>query len=445
MSTGKKIIHVVHCIDTEGPLHEPLEATFERLRYVFGVTLEPTRENLRRLQDGEVDLGGNEAAVRQMVAPELLRYNDTWDAVDRMLEDALNPPFRDSFTDSFGGHWIYNWFCVDHVGYEGNPRRRDMGYGNVFDHYFRYVRAQGMRDGFQFHYHPMPFSRQAHHCATHYFAHADTLFRSLAWRIIERGWFPSCYRPGFHTIRPDSHWFLEQFLPFDFSNQATDEASGQKDMAGGRFGDWRRAPATWVPYRPDHDDYQRPGNCRRHTMRCLNVGTRTRCLRQSDVDQAFAEAGQGLPVILAFADHDFRDIRPDVRAVAAMLEDAARRHPGVGYRFCEAREAARSALGLDAAKPLALKAAWQGDTLLLEADRPIFGPQPFLALKTRTGQYLHDNFDIQTPFRAWSYVLDAQTVPAGTVEAIGAGACDAAGNVTVVRAAPGGPAESFHW
>ena len=32
--------------------------------------------------------------------------------------------------------------------------------------------------------------------------------------------FPRRIVPGFHVIRPDSHWFLEQHIPFDFSNQA---------------------------------------------------------------------------------------------------------------------------------------------------------------------------------------------------------------------------------
>lgn len=57
---AKNILYVVHCIDTEGPLNETLDATFERLWSIFGVKLAPTKDNLMRLQRGEVDLGGNE-------------------------------------------------------------------------------------------------------------------------------------------------------------------------------------------------------------------------------------------------------------------------------------------------------------------------------------------------------------------------------------------------
>ena len=59
----------------------------------------------------------------------------------------------------------------------------------------------------------------AHYCATHYFATGNRLFEILARDIIDRHWFPAVNRPGFHVTRPDSHWFLEQFIPLDYSNQ----------------------------------------------------------------------------------------------------------------------------------------------------------------------------------------------------------------------------------
>jgi hypothetical protein len=422
-------------VDTEGPLHESLAATFQRLRDNHGLDLEPSRQTLRRLQAGEMDLGGREAAVATMLAPRLLAYNDTWDKLDAMLEEITSPAYRDRLSDSFGGGWIFNWFCLDHVGYEQNPRRRDMGFHNIFDHYRQFLRdSQSDRDGLHFHYHPMPFSRQGHHSATHYFAHCDSLYQVLCRRIIDRGWFPSCNRPGFHVTRPDSHWFLEQFIPFDFANQALDQDDeSQPDLAAGRFGDWRRAPRHWQPYHPRHDDYQTPGGCRRWILRCLNVGTRLRLLRQEDVDQAFEQAAQGLPVVLAITNHDFRDMRPDLEGMHEMLTRAARRHEGVKFRYCEARQAARLALGLEERPPLVLEASLRGNLLEVSSDAPIFGPQPFLALKTLTGAYYHDNLDFQEPGRRWSYTLDSQTLERQALEAVGLAACDHTGNVTVLK------------
>ena len=61
--TADHTVYIVHCTDTEGPLHESLEATFERLDYIFGLQLEPSTATLGQLQRMELDLGGMEEQV----------------------------------------------------------------------------------------------------------------------------------------------------------------------------------------------------------------------------------------------------------------------------------------------------------------------------------------------------------------------------------------------
>src|SRR3569833_595736 len=162
-------VYIVHCIDTEGPLHESLTATFERLRDIFHLEWEPSETTLRKLQAGTLDLNGIEAAVQRVVDPHLLAYNDTWDKVDAMLARIMSEEFRKRLPDSAGEGWVYNWFCVDHVDYDVNPRRRDMGYHNVFEHYSWLLKQNiQCRDGLHFHYHPHSFSREAHRSATHW-------------------------------------------------------------------------------------------------------------------------------------------------------------------------------------------------------------------------------------------------------------------------------------
>lgn len=429
---SNRTVYVVHCIDTEGPLYESLAATFQRVKKTFGFDIEPTRKNLRKLQNKKIDLGGREEAVAMMTNPQLMRYHNTWASLDEMMDRIMSGDFRQSMLDSYGGGWSYNWFCVDHVGYEVNPRRRDMGYHNIFDHYHELVTPEWTGvDGLHFHYHPKPFNRFAHHNATHYFAHSDTLFQTLARRIIDRRWFPCTNRPGFHVNRPDSHWFFEQYIPFDYSNQSFEGIQDQPDVAEGRLGDWRRAPKTWQPYHPDHDDYQKPGACRRWIMRCLNVGTRYANITQKDVDQAFEESREGKPVILAFTNHDFRDIAPDVESVRKMLAVSAVKYPEVKFKFSEAREAVRSALDLPSRGPCRLDLKMDGSRLTIKSDFHTFGPQPFFAIKTVTGNYYHDNLDFQEPFKEWAYTFDDETFALRAVESAGVGTCDAYGNVTV--------------
>lgn len=433
-------VYIVHCIDTEGPLYESLDATFDRLQAVFGLDLPPNAETLRQLQAGARDLGGIEAAVQRVVSPHLLAYNDTWEKVDLMLDDAMSEAFRFRMRDSGGGGWIYNWFCVDHVDYAVNPRRRDIGYHNVYDHYRRRIRdTSSPQDAIHFHYHPHPFSGEAHRCATHWWASSGSLHQTLSRRVIEREWFPSANRAGFHVIRPDSHWFLEQHIPFDFSNQATKPAaedSAQFGLTDGRYGDWRRAPANWQPYHPAADDYQIPGACRRWTARCLNVGTRYRLLAESDVRQAFAEAREDKPVVLAFTNHDFRDMRPDIEGVRALIAKVAPDFPDVPFAFSEALGAMRGALGIERQAPCELdievtEVASARHVMEVRSSTPTFGPQPWLALRTASGAYHFDNFDIEQPFHRWRYVFDEDTFPLNALDAVGVAANNAYGTATV--------------
>ena len=330
-------VYVVHCIDTEGPLYESVAATFERLKAIFNLDLKPSVALLRRLQAGEVDLGGWRVPSGRWWTRTCWLTTTLGTRSMPCSPGSCPRSSANKVCDSAGGGWVYNWFCVDHVGYGDNPRRRDMGYHNIFDHYDALLREAGSTpDRIYFHYHPHGFRHEAHRCATHWWSASDSLFQVLSRRVIDRRWFPAAHRPGFHVIRPDSHWFLEQFIPFDYASQSmapTAEDAAQFGLQGGRYGDWRRAPVTWEPYHPAADDYQVPGSCRRWVARCLNVGTRYRLLSDQDVRLAFEEARGGKAVILAVTNHDFRDMAPDVDLVRGLLQQKGRGVPGRAVRL----------------------------------------------------------------------------------------------------------------
>ena len=57
---------VVHAIDTEGPLYESFTAKFDRINELFNINhIDPTKENLLKLQNGEIDLGGVEKKFKK--------------------------------------------------------------------------------------------------------------------------------------------------------------------------------------------------------------------------------------------------------------------------------------------------------------------------------------------------------------------------------------------
>lgn len=434
-NSKRSCLYLVHCIDTEGPLTETLAATFQRISSVFGLALPATRETLIKLQRRELDLGGKEDAVARMVAPALLAYNTSWDEIQRMLDDLLSDRFRRRMLDDAGSGWVFSWHCMDHMHYPDNPRHKDVGYGNIFRFYRKVLGETGSsRDELNWHFHPVSITGNPLHAATSYANSYEVLNEILCRRVLEDSWFPTVNRPGFHAERPDSHAFLEQWIPFDYANQAHEEGGDQPDTAGGRFGDWRRAPRSWRGYHPSHDDYQQPGSCRRRIFRCLNVGTRLRTLKLNHVREAFAEAREQGSAILAFSDHDYRDIRPDVETVRAMLAEVRPAFPDVSLRFSGAEAAARELSGTAGDPGPRLSLGLADNRLIVRLEQgEVFGPQPFLALKDRGGRVYHDNLDVQEPGRLWTYIFDDQTLPLPSVAVAGVGTAGRYGGYHVAR------------
>ena len=434
------VLQVVHCIDTEGPLDEDISATFDRMNALFGLNIAPSRKTLHALQNCQIDRGGIEAEVAKVVAPELLKYNRDWSDVKAMLADALSDGFRRQMVDDFDGGWVYSWHCVDHLGFSENPRRKDIGYGNIF-RFYRSILAEtdSTRDEVNWHFHPLSITRKPLAAATSFAGSMDVLLYVLARRVIDDGWFPTTSRPGFHAVRPDKHAFMEQWIPFDYANQAIVQSPQvQKDQQMGRFGDWSRAPITWQGYHPHHDDHQSQGEARRWIFRCLNLGTRLRLLKEGDTEAAFQEARQHGSAIVAFADHDYRDIRPNVAEMRRQLSALRAAYPDVKIRFNGAEAAAQAHIAVTephrVAKPPTFQLDRDSERLHVRLiDGKIFGPQPFLAIKSKDGRYFHDNLDEVSKGNQWTYVMDDQTLPSSAIATVGVAAAGASGGYGVSR------------
>lgn len=248
------------------------------------------------------------------------------------------------------------------------------------------------------------------------------ILQILCRRIIDNSWFPTVNRPAFHTERPDSHSFLEHWIPFDYANQALDGEQDQFELNHGRFADWSRASKSWRGYHPSHDDYQTEGNCNRLIFRILNIGTRHRALKLKHFHEAFQEAKQHGQSIISFADHDYRDITKDVDAARSMLSSVRDMYQDVDIKFSGAEEAIRDLKDYNHKQSPELELQLIGNRLeirLLKGE--IFGPQPFLSIKTKFGIYFHDNLDIIVPHKIWSYYFDEQTLYLDTISKIGIG------------------------
>ena len=252
-----------------------------------------------------------------------------------MLDKVMSVEYRNKFLDSDGKGIIYNWHCVDNVGVSTNERRRDIGFGNIFRHYKRKVFENGQIDSIHWHFHPLSFNKEAHISSTSYVNSYAVLYEILCRRLIEFEWFPIVNRAGYHAVRQDSSFFLEQWIPFDYSNQAMYRDDGEH-FDHHRFGDWRRAPKTWIPYHPSHDDYQTPGSMNRYTTKCLNIGTRLKLIDEFEIEMAFQNAIENGSAILSFTNHDFRDIAVDIEDVYAKIGRVSEKFPNVSIHNSDA-------------------------------------------------------------------------------------------------------------
>jgi hypothetical protein len=219
----EKEVYFVHSVDTEGPLFESSKATLLRIEDLLNIKIKNKNSNtLKKILNGKYFSKSNQLKFEKVITPHLLSYNDTWKKIREMLSKISKKKFRNILKDSNGASYKISWHCVDHVNYSNNPRRRDIGYSKIFDFYNNFIKKNHLNDKIHFHFHPMPISKEANRNATLYFRN-DNLYQILCRRILDKNWFPVANRAGFHVERPDSHWFLEQFIPFDLSNTNKDE------------------------------------------------------------------------------------------------------------------------------------------------------------------------------------------------------------------------------
>jgi hypothetical protein len=439
----KKKLYIVHCIDTEGPLYESIDATFERLRAVFGVDISATKENLRKIQKQEVNLGNKSKEIAKSFSKHLLAYNDTWDKIDPMLDKIMTNEYRDQFKDSTGNGIIYNWCCMDNVGFETNQRRRDLGFGNIFSHYKQKINEYGGLDSIHWHFHPLSFNKDAHISSTSYDNSYALLHQIICRRLIDHNWFPIVNRAGFHAIRQDSSFFLEQWIPFDYSNQSTyDDKNESPDC--NRFGMWHRASKKWIPYHPSYNDYQLLGGMNRLTTKCLNIGTRCKLLSDEEIEHAFQDALDNDSAILAFTNHDFRDMSIDIEDIYGRINEIHKKYPSVHTINSDAAIAMRdtfySAKDLKSEKiefDLEVITEYGVNKIIVTLQKgKVFGSQPYLAIKTNEGRYYHDNFNEREYLLAWEYILDDATIKLSTIEKIAVASNDRYGNQSIVSFSP---------
>lgn len=367
-------VHVVVCIDTEGPCDDPGD-------------------------------------------PELL---GTWEQVDAAMDTLFADDFRAVRPDPGGGHIRFGWFFLTWTGFTTNPRGRDFGYHAVRDHYLERWgrRLAELGDEQCWHYHHPPASGVGNEWGLDW-GTSDEHDLILARQVLERGWWPACFRAGGTILSPASSRWVDQWFPFDYSNRAPLSLPGLVD--------WSTGVADWGLYHPDPADFRRPGAGRRRMARCLDLVTGVHTLDAADVEEAFARADGGRDAILAVFEHDYRDIAGRLESFRELVHAVAARHPDVAWRYAAPVDAARSALGVPRPPSLQLEAAAAAGRVHVWSSDPVFQSLPWLAVRSRTGEVAHveagllrvdETRWVWEPALDWSEAAFAASTEAGETAAV---------------------------
>ncbi len=398
---SKPVVYVVHAVDVEGPMTETSEATFERMQaYGLPKTIPATERNLRLIQQGKFEGidKGLAGKLKIVFNPHSLGYLTCWKEIDDILSECTSEAFRTKYCSSDGSPYTFSWFVYDHhEGFTDNPRFHEVGTHKIFDHYMDlFLKKNEFNDGVYWHYHHPSINGhalEANTCWTNSTTHEEIIAR----RIIERKWYFSCFRAGLHLERNDVSRWLEMFFPFDFSARYTEDDSVYPP--GSDF-DWRGCPNKWGAWHPDWSDYRKQGGMRRWLFRCTDLWTYLNILTEEEVSEAFEQALQNGDSVLTYYNHDYRDIRYEIRGGYEVIRKVAERYPDVEWKFVTAVEAAQSHLGFQPDKPK-LTCELNGDLLHVRCKGKIFGPQPFLAIQERNC-FFRDNFTDEGN-NTWAY------------------------------------------
>jgi hypothetical protein len=374
------VVLAVHSIDTEGPLGG----------------------NARRLPDG---------------SPEFM---DNWEDILASLRELTVQEFRHAHADSFGGPYRFNWFVMDFTGFRTNPKCRVAEYHDTWDH----IASLPVRcDGLYWHYHVPPADGVGDRWSESWLS-SNECNTVLVRRLLERRAFPAAFRAG-GTIEdePASRW-LEQTIPIDYSNRASERSHPGADLY--HF-NWYGAPQAWGSYHPALGDPMREGRMRRFVYRCTDLRSRYNELTYEQVEACFLEArAANRPRVLSYFSHDNRDMRPETYHVAELLARAAR-NTGVPWASCTAVDAHQRMQQMTA-QPIDLSIEPDADGYLIRASRAPFQLIPFVGARLRDGRFVRL---YPTPIGSTAWRM---AVVRDQIEQLGAAVTSVAGDVALAFA-----------
>ncbi|MFH1978486.1 MAG: hypothetical protein ABIJ92_04115 [Candidatus Aenigmatarchaeota archaeon] len=319
-----------------------------------------------------------------------LRTRNSMEYYERDYEYGLRQVFlQPRVTDSFGNQAKLTWYLqsdASYCEYWGNCGLiHDLLMGNWSEE------IEDFGDDLEWHYHHVKKCGSGSYPQHYDFkGHEYLAENALNHLLIDKEFFPSSYRAGWVWEDNDLSNWLDDIVPFDFTNLAPFRRNSTiydgcwwswYDWVDGTIYnyDWSRAPVDSSPYHPSVDDYQTPGDTDRTIFYCNPFGEYP--------EKSFEYAQQnGVGVYCTYTHED--GIRPRYLESEKAKLDALSQEYGIPYKFVTADEAARSLLGMgdDDIAPEIYTRTWGSNGVEVIFSEEIYG-EPYATIKKSDGTY----------------------------------------------------------
>ncbi|MFC1546940.1 T9SS type A sorting domain-containing protein [Candidatus Neomarinimicrobiota bacterium] len=351
----------------------------------------------------------------------------------------IDPAFRAPLQDSYGEPLVFTWWLIggNMMIHDTNPETEYPWISNL--EMIRKYCSEGLAatgDELALHYHNWVWSDLDSEGSYHWNQsvnlneYRDDFLETIGRMVLEGDLMPTSFRSGWHYMSSEWSALIDSLIPYRLENDSPGIHDDTVEPLDNIY-DWSRAPQEWVPYHPDTDDYQTPGDLK---------GWETRSKHLSNVDlgllyDAFLQAYYGTDQVLTLWSHlPEVDFPEQIIRVDSLLKLVSASFPEVMYDYTTATDGMQKWRGITDKTPPVIELAtteW-GDSveLTIEVNEPVWQTVPF-TYADAGGEHLIRLFPVETGPLSWSITFDQSQ--SGYRE-IGLALTDTAGNAAVEKA-----------
>jgi peptidoglycan/xylan/chitin deacetylase (PgdA/CDA1 family) len=277
------------------------------------------------------------------------------------MGQVFDSSFRSGHVDSYGNPFTLTWFCeMDYVfsqahfiyddgsspGVSGYTATRDL----LMNNWGSQIQAYG--DSIEYHHHFEVFDnswKQYTNGPDENYPDYQNI--ALDHMIIDRGYYPSCFRSGWDIDPPALENWIEKWFPFDY-----------------------------VPLGASTFPIQ--NNRMNHWIQAVGAG-----VDPANINRTFSVAEQTGTAIYSFNLHDNEDLDSKISLLQNCLDNQAASFSDVGFRYVTARQAMQLALGYTDISPPTFTVTMNNGVYTISSNELLWDNHPYVTLQYQNGTY----------------------------------------------------------